>query len=319
MSSKQERKIHKMEVKKFDNKVKKEPKLRYSEVFYSVQGEGRWVGVPSVFLRTFGCNFECAGFGQPRDNIIAKDSMPYLIDERADPEHPDAYKSMEELPVTPIGCDSSASWSMKYKHLQRTETVSEVIDNILSLIPNRTFQGRHGEDIHLVITGGEPLLGWQRVWPTLIDRLHKEHGLYNVTFETNGSKDVIEPMIEYFNSDGKDVHVTWSTSPKLSISAELLENTLKPECLLTMNKVENSFLYNKFVVRDMIDFDEVDMFVKAYKDAGVVIDSVYCMPEGATFEQQELTEKDVAEACMQTGYKFSPRLHINLFGNAWGT
>ncbi len=32
-----------------------------------------------------------------------------------------------------------------------------------------------------------------------------------------------------------------------------------------------------------------------------------------------LTEKDVAEACMQTGYKFSPRLHINLFGNAWGT
>ena len=49
------------------------------------------------------------------------------------------------------------------------------------------------------------------------------------------------------------------------------------------------------------------------------LDAVYCMPEGATFEQQALTEKDVAEACMQTGYKFSPRLHINLFGNAWGT
>ena len=45
---------------------------------------------------------------------------------------------------------------------------------------------------------------------------------------------------------------------------------------------------------------------------------IVCL-EGATFEQQELTEKDVAEACMQTGYKFSPRLHINLFGNAWGT
>ena len=49
-----------MEVKTFDNKVKKEPKLRYSEAFYSVQGEGRWVGVPSLFLRTFGCNFEFA-------------------------------------------------------------------------------------------------------------------------------------------------------------------------------------------------------------------------------------------------------------------
>ena len=173
-----------MEVKTFNNKVKKEPKLRYSEVFYSVQGEGRWVGVPSVFLRTFGCNFECAGFGQPRGNIIAKDDMPYMTDERANKEHPDAYKSIEELPVTPIGCDSSASWAMKYKHLQRTESVSEVIDNIISLLPNGTFQGRHGEDIHLVITGGEPLLGWQRVWPALLD-MCREAGLINVTFETN--------------------------------------------------------------------------------------------------------------------------------------
>ena len=69
----------------------------------------------------------------------------------------------------------------------------------------------------------------------------------------------------------------------------------------------------------MEDFSEVDMFVEAYIKEGVFVDAVYCMPEGATFEQQALTEKDVAEACMQTGYKFSPRLHINLFGNAWGT
>ena len=41
-------------------------KLRYSEAFYSVQGEGAFVGVPSVFLRTFGCNFRCQNFGLPR-------------------------------------------------------------------------------------------------------------------------------------------------------------------------------------------------------------------------------------------------------------
>ena len=63
----------------------------------------------------------------------------------------------------------------------------------------------------------------------------------------------------------------------------------------------------------------MDTFVTAYKEAGVKIDSVFLMPEGATLEQQTLTEKDVAEICMKTGYKFSPRLHINLFGNAWGT
>jgi len=294
-------------------------KLRYSEAFYSVQGEGRFVGVPSLFLRTFGCNFECAGFGQERGKLIPVAEMPYAVDPKADKEHPDAYKSIEDLPVTPIGCDSSASWSKRYKHLQMTKTVDEVINHITSLLPNGTFQGRHGEDIHLVITGGEPLLGWQRVWPDLIQKLHTEYGLVNVTFETNGSKDCNDNMIEYFNGDRKGVHVTWSTSPKLSISGETREATLLPECLVTMNKVTNSFLYNKFVVRDMIDFDEVDEYVDAYKKAGVQIDSIFCMPEGATFEQQELTEKDVAEACMETGYKFSPRLHINLFGNAWGT
>ena len=42
-------------------------KLRYSEAFYSVQGEGKFVGVPSVFLRTFGCNFRCMNFGLGKD------------------------------------------------------------------------------------------------------------------------------------------------------------------------------------------------------------------------------------------------------------
>ena len=299
-------------------KTKKQAKLRYSEAFYSVQGEGRFVGVPSLFLRTFGCNFECAGFGQERGNLIATDEMPYVTDPRADKEHPDAYQSIEDLPVTPIGCDSSASWSKKYKHLQMTKSADEVFDHITSLIPEGTFTGKHGEDIHLVITGGEPLLGWQRVWPELLE-MCREVGLRNVTFETNGSKAVIPELKDYFNNIATDLHVTWSTSPKLSISGETLEDTLMPEQLLTMNEVTNSFLYNKFVVRDELCLPDVDIFVSAYKEAGVQIDSVFLMPEGATLEQQTLTEKDVAKICMETGYKFSPRLHINLFGNAWGT
>ncbi len=298
--------------------MKKQPKLRYSEAFYSVQGEGRFVGVPSVFLRVFGCNFECAGFGQERNNLIATDEMPYFTDPKADKNHPDAYQSIEDLPVTPIGCDSSASWAMKYKHLQMTKSADEVFDHIASLLPKGTFTGQHGEDIHLVITGGEPLLGWQRVWPVLLD-MCIEAGLKNVTFETNGSKAVTPELVEYFNTEAQDLHVTWSTSPKLSISGEKREDTLMPEQLLTMNEVDNSFLYNKFVVRDNQCLPDVDDFVDAYKKAGVKIDSVFLMPEGATLEQQTLTEKDVAEICLETGYKFSPRLHINLFGNAWGT
>ena len=291
-------------------------KLRYSEVFYSVQGEGRFVGVPSVFLRVFGCNFECAGFGQERGKLIATDQMPYFTDPKADKNHPEAYKSIEELPVTPIGCDSSASWAMKYKHLQLTETIEQVQQRIIDLLPNGKYDER--EDIHLVITGGEPLLGWQRVWPELLE-LGRSIGLKNITFETNGTQNLQEQFIEYLNGDGKDIHVTWSSSPKLSLSGEKNEDALKPDVLVDMNKVTNSHLYNKFVVRDINDFEEVDTFVNAYKEAGVKLDAVYCMPEGATLEQQTLTAKGVAEACMETGYKFSPRLHIDLFGNAWGT
>ena len=291
-------------------------KLRYSEVFYSVQGEGRFVGVPSVFLRVFGCNFECAGFGQERGKLIATDQMPYFTDPKADKNHPEAYKSIEELPVTPIGCDSSASWAMKYKHLQLTETIEQVQQRIIDLLPNGKYDER--EDIHLVITGGEPLLGWQRVWPELLE-LGRSIGLKNVTFETNGTQNLQDQFIEYLNGDGKDIHVTWSTSPKLSISGEEQFDALVPEVLVDMNKVTNSHLYNKFVVRDINDFEEVDTFVNAYKEAGVKLDAVYCMPEGATLEQQTLTAKGVAEARMKTGYKYSPRLHIDLFGNAWGT
>ena len=291
-------------------------KLRYSEAFYSVQGEGRFVGVPSVFLRVFGCNFECRGFGQERGNLIPVEEMPYMLDGRAEKTHELAYKSIEELPVTPIGCDSSASWAMKYKHLQLTKTTDEVFEHIVSLLPNGKFNEK--EDIHLVITGGEPLLGWQRVWPELLE-MCKEIGLKNVTYETNGTQNLQQQFIDYLNGDGKDIHVTWSTSPKLSISGEDQFDALIPEALLDMNMVSNSHLYNKFVVRDIEDFAEVDEFVEAYKEAGVKLDAVYCMPEGATLEQQHLTAKGVADACMQTGYKYSPRLHIDLFGNAWGT
>jgi 7-carboxy-7-deazaguanine synthase len=297
-------------------------KLRYSEAFYSLQGEGRFVGVPSVFLRTFGCNFSCHLFGQPRNTAkqIPVDDMPYMTDPRADPEHPDAYKSIEELPVTTLGCDSSASWSAKYKHLQLTRTVDEVYNHIVSLLPNSSFTGSHGEDIHLVITGGEPLLGWQRVWPELLTKCC-QNGLKNVTFETNGTQHIIADLELFFNKSeiGRKLHVTWSTSPKLSISGETQEAALMPEVLLSMNKVENSFLYTKFVVRDQQCFIEVDHFVKEYKHAGVKLDAVYCMPEGATVEQQSLTANGVADLCLRTGYKYSPRLHVDLFGNSWGT
>ena len=216
---------------------------------------------------------------------------------------------MEDLPVVDIGCDSSASWSAKYKHLSPFATTDEIAYNISEYAP-------WSKDNHLVITGGEPLLGWQKAYIELLD--HPEMAeLTHLTFETNGSKKVIDAFSDFLNM--KNIDVTWMCSPKLSLTGEDQSIAIDPSALLSMNKVLNSNINLKFVIRDEIDISEVQDALAKYADAGVVIEDVYLMPEGATLEGQELTERNVADICMKYGYKFSPRLHIQLFGNAWST
>ena len=280
-------------------------KIRYSEIFYSIQGEGKWVGTPSVFLRTFGCNLTCAGFGQPRDNHIPEEEMPHMKMDIS------TITSVEDLPVVDIGCDSSASWSAKYKHLSPFATTDELAHKISEYAP-------WSKDNHLVITGGEPLLGWQKAYIEMLDNPELKD-LTHLTFETNGSKQVIDAFSNYLNEVRPDIDVTWMCSPKLSLTGEDQSITIDPDSLLSMNKVRNSNINLKFVIRDEEDILEVEEALNKYSDAGVVIEDVFLMPEGATLEGQELTERNVADLCMKHGYKFSPRLHITLFGNSWGT
>ena len=278
-------------------------KIRYSEIVHSIQGEGKWVGTPSVFLRTFGCNLTCAWFGQPRDNHIPEDEMPHMKMDIS------TITSVEDLPVVDIGCDSSASWSAKYKHLSPFATTDELAFEI-------SKYASWSKDNHLVITGGEPLLGRQKAYIEMFDRPELKD-LTHLTFETNGSKKVIPEFSDDLNM--RNIDVTWMCSPKLSLTGEDQTITIDPDSLLSMNKVHNSNINLKFVIRDNEDILEVEQALNKYSDAGVEVEDVFLMPEGATLEGQELTERNVADLCMKHGYKFSPRLHINLFGNAWGT
>ena len=139
-------------------------KIKVSEIFYSLQGEGQYVGVPSIFLRTFGCNFTCAGFGLPRGE---RSTEPDKIAENIA-----NYNSYEQLPLVSVGCDSYASWHPKFKDLSPMLTVGAIVERFKELLPDQSF----GRDKHLIITGGEPLLGWQRSFPTLLNAI-TEHGM----------------------------------------------------------------------------------------------------------------------------------------------
>ena len=297
-------------------------KLRYSEAFYSVQGEGKFVGVPSVFLRTFGCNFRCMNFGLGKDEPSRAEK--HEAGQRYNQEVLDLLndgiiaktEKFTDLPIIHTGCDTYASIYPEFKNFNKLAEVDEVVEHLLSLTPEGKWTMDNGQDIHLIMTGGEPLLAWQRLYVELFEHPRMKD-LKNVTFETNTTQVLHDDLYNYLNNSDR-ITVTWSCSPKLSVSGESWMDAIKPDVALNYSTVAGSDLYLKFVVADRSDIDEAGRAVQAYRDIGVEC-PVYCMPLGGRSEEYVLNVKEVAEVCMEKGWRFTPRLHISLFGNAWGT
>ena len=286
-------------------------KLKISELFYSAQGEGRFVGVPSIFLRTFGCNFTCSGFG------CAPGVVSTEADEVAKQVH--LYKDFLSLPLVNTGCDSYASWHPEFKHLSPTVETAKLVDNILALTPNHKWVQDNGNDVHLVITGGEPLLGWQRAYAELLEH-DSMSDLKNITFETNGTQKIQEDFGHYmerwnFGSDKKHRKITFSVSAKLSASGEKWEEAIKPEIVASYQEFGDVYL--KFVVETPEHFVEVDRAVKEFR-AGGFTGVVYVMPQGGVVTPYAANRVKVADWAVSKGYYYSPRLHVDLWGNGWG-
>ena len=226
--------------------------MKISEIFYSVQGEGILAGVPSVFLRTSGCNLRCTW------------------------------------------CDTPyTSWNPEGDDL--------ALDTILADVRG------HGSR-HVVVTGGEPLIQQEIVQLT---QGLKDLDLH-ITIETAGT--VYQPV----------VCGLISISPKLANSTPAQRDggrwaaqhdrlRYQPDVL---KQLMAEYPYQlKFVVSDPGDLSEIEAILK---QTNADRSRVLLMPEGTNSEALSERARWLVEICKREGFRYGPRLHIDIYGNKRG-
>jgi len=291
-------------------------KLKYSETFYSAQGEGQYTGIPSLWMRFFLCNLQCDGFGQ------------------TDPTNPDTYElpyekldltditDVMQLPVFDKGCDSSYTWSKRYKHLMTDRTVTEAVDELTALLPHGKFVHPHtGQSAHMVFTGGEPML--KVTQPGIIAVLNefgsRSNMPSNVTIETNGTKALtpdLEKFINDFNNWGNEW--MWSISPKLwSTAGEKPKKAIQPDVVGKYAEVTDRGQLKYVVNGSAESWREVEENTRLFREAGCNF-PVWIMGIGGTYEGLTETEASIADEAIQRGYNYTTRAHVHIYGNAIG-
>jgi 7-carboxy-7-deazaguanine synthase len=226
--------------------------MKISEIFYSIQGEGTLIGMPSVFVRTSGCNLRCTW------------------------------------------CDTPyTSWNPEGSEMGVQAIVAAVDAHLAG---------------HVVVTGGEPMIA-----PSIVELTAALKKLdLHITIETAGT--VEQPV----TCD------LMSISPKLASSTPYERESgrwaaqhdrlrYQPEVL---KRLMTNYDYQlKFVVTDPADLPEIERILG---DTGGDRGRVVLMPEGidaATLQERACW---LAEICKREHFRYSPRLHIDLFGNRRG-
>ena len=226
--------------------------MKIAEIFYSVQGEGILIGVPSVFVRTSGCNLRC------------------------------------------VWCDTPyTSW-----HPEGTDLgVEEIVDRV------RLTGARH-----TVVTGGEPMIS-----PHVIEltRLLKAAGQH-ITIETAGT--VSHPVeCDLMSISPKLANSTPHEREEGRWAAQHERLRYQPEVLKSL--MQDYSYQLKFVIADPGDMHEVRIMLRDLEADPL---RVVLMPEGTKADVLRERSQWLTEICKSEGYRFSPRLHIDIWGDRRG-
>jgi organic radical activating enzyme len=290
--------------------------IKYSETFYSAQGEGKYVGIPSLWIRFFLCNLQCNGFGQCNPTDPSTYELPF---ETIDISN---ITRVEDLPVFDKGCDSSYTWSKRYSHLITERTVDETVDSLTALLPGGAFQHPKSKQwAHMVFTGGEPMLKKsQEGMVAILNEFERRGNLpKHVTVETNGTQPITPELAQFiteFEMNGGEWY--WSISPKLwSTAGEQHKRAIKPDVVgnYTLASANGQL---KFVVNGSAEsWQEVEQNTQLFREAGCYF-PVWIMGVGGTLEGLKITEAMIADEAIARGYNYTSRVHVHIYGNAIG-
>ena len=294
-------------------------KIRFSEMFWSFQGEAELAGTPTVWLRFFGCNLECNGFGQDQPTKPETWDLPYKDFDLIN------VKRVEDLPVWDKGCDSSYTWSMKYKHLATEIDVQGACDKLESLLPHGKFtHPTTKQENMLAFTGGEPMLQQRRMNAIVNEFLIRGNVPKIITVETNGTKKLNKVLQEFINVQLAELGIRWhwAISPKTLHTAGEIDSVDVSNLMSYIEGTRSTGII-KFVCNGSKEsWHEIDGYsyqIRLYcKRAEITAPDIWIMPVGATKEAQE----NVANICndaMQKGYKVATRNHCAIYGNQIGT
>ena len=231
--------------------------MRIAEIFYSVQGEGTLSGVPSVFVRTSGCNLRCTW------------------------------------------CDTPyASWNPEGREMSEEEILAEVQRH-----PTR----------FVVVTGGEPMIA-----KGMRDLLARLRALgKHITVETAGTVPPEGACVDLVSISPKLANST----PEVAKAGEAWvarHESLRLQPTVLRAWVEAGDYQLKFVISSAADLEEARQVVASI---GIPIppEKILLMPEGITVEAMRERYELLIAASKEHGYRLSPRLHIEWFGNKRGT
>ncbi len=202
------------------------------EDFYSIQGEGKFIGTPSIFFRFGGCNLRCPNFGE------------YFIQGK-------------KL----FGCDSIRAvnkelFGGKWRAIEKMEELKEILDSHLEHLDFKP---------HVVLTGGEPLIYWNdKIFYAFVEYLVQEG--FIVTIETNATITIDFERYEAY----KDV--IFAMAVKLSNSGERYEKRVNKEAIDALVQNTGYSFFKFTLSRSLVEFrayEEIVDIVGEYPEVEV--------------------------------------------------